>query len=1080
MRQTNGVIATGVVCLLTLGNWPPAFADSASATNPAEKIVEASGIQGGLIVHVGCGDGRVTARFPANERYCIQGIDVDAADVMTARDYIMSQKRYGRVCVRQFDGTHLPYADNLVNLLVLSDRFSIDKEEIDRVLCPGGVAMFLEGNDVSGMTKTVKPWPKDIDDWSHWRHGPDANPVAQDRVVDTPRHVQWVDTPRWQTHHNTTPSLNAMVSSGGRMFYIVNEAEAGVRGLPGRWRLVARDAFNGVLLWKRKVPEWGWKQWSHGQMAGRFNKPIHLSRRLVADEDRVYVTLGFNAPVAALDAATGKTLKTYTQTKHASEIVLKDEVLWLSVNQGKQEPGHVAKKPPVKKHVMAVEADSGDTLWETQDYVGARSSWDEKERITRLALTVGDKQAFFLDQDRIIAIDPDTGEETWRASRLAHPSIKAQFDYYYQNLCSLVYRDGVLLMAQPKPVKGHVPYTPVKCDLLAFSADSGEKLWRRECYNWGYASPPDIFVIDGRVWAHDASPYALVAFDLHNGAVEQEFPTTEALRSTHHHRCYRDKATERFILTARRGTEFLDVESGRNMLHHWVRGTCRLGVMPANGLLYVPPHPCVCYITAKLNGLYALAPAVGDAKSKEAETASVSTGSAAGRLTRGPAYDKVNVPNEQGGDAEDWPTYRHDARRSGGTTDSPPAELEKKWSIELAGRPTSTVAAEGKVFVASTDTHTVHALDAADGTPIWKYTAEARVDTPPTVYQGLVLFGAADGKVYCVRASDGALIWKFAAAPESRQIMDHGQLASAWPVHGNVLIAQGVAYVCAGRSSFLDRGIHMYALDPVTGKVLQQERLYSPRSETGEMVHCELPYDMPPEHSGALSDILVTDGKDVFLRHLRFNPDDLTEHELAAGAARIRKAQKYIKTRKGPKDRDYFGQHPGGGEQLISNSGLLDDSWFNQSFWSVGGKGHSRLLVFNSSTIHGVRCYQRTRRHARDTFVPGKKGYKLFAMDRNRGRELWAEHVPVRIRAMVRADQTLFAAGPPDVVPAEDPWAAFEGREGAKLCVFDADDGEQVAEYELQSSPILDGMIAANHNLYLSTRDGHVVCYGKQ
>jgi len=39
--------------------------------------------------------------------------------------------------------------------------------------------------------------------------------------------------------------------------------------------------------------------------------PAQLQRRLVAVGDTVYCTPGYSAPVTALDAATGKVLKTY-------------------------------------------------------------------------------------------------------------------------------------------------------------------------------------------------------------------------------------------------------------------------------------------------------------------------------------------------------------------------------------------------------------------------------------------------------------------------------------------------------------------------------------------------------------------------------------------------------------------------------------------------------------------------------------------------------------------------------------------------------------------------------------------------
>ena len=40
----------------------------------------------------------------------------------------------------------------------------------------------------------------------------------------------------------------------------------------------------------------------------------------------------------------------------------------------------------------------------------------------------------------------------------------------------------------------------------------------------------------------------------------------------------------------------------------------------------------------------------------------------------------------------------------------------------------------------------------------------------------------------------------------------------------------------------------------------------------------------------------------------------------------------------------------------------------------------------------------------------------------------YAHRHPERVRAMVLAGETLFAAGPPDLLDPEDPLAAFEGR----------------------------------------------------
>jgi outer membrane protein assembly factor BamB len=42
-----------------------------------------------------------------------------------------------------------------------------------------------------------------------------------------------------------------------------------------------------------------------------------------------------------------------------------------------------------------------------------------------------------------------------------------------------------------------------------------------------------------------------------------------------------------------------------------------------------------------------------------------------------------------------------------------------------------------------------------------------------------------------------------------------------------------------------------------------------------------------------------------------------------------------------------------------------------------------------------------------------------------------------------------------------------------------AQDGKKLAEYKLDSPPVFDGMIAANGRLYIATRDGRLLCMGK-
>lgn len=70
--------------------------------------------------------------------------------------------------------------------MVAEQPDKIDINEIMRALTPEGVALIKEQE---GWKKVVKSWPEGIDEWTHWRHGPQANPMAADNVVGPPRHL---------------------------------------------------------------------------------------------------------------------------------------------------------------------------------------------------------------------------------------------------------------------------------------------------------------------------------------------------------------------------------------------------------------------------------------------------------------------------------------------------------------------------------------------------------------------------------------------------------------------------------------------------------------------------------------------------------------------------------------------------------------------------------------------------------------------------------------------------------------------------------------------------------------------------
>ena len=112
------------IIVLSVGFVLPTTAHS----EDAEQILSATGVQGGLIVHLGCGDGKLTAALRAGDGYLVHGLDADRANVARARAYVESLGLYGDVAIDEWVGPALPYADNLVNLLVAEDLGEVSME----------------------------------------------------------------------------------------------------------------------------------------------------------------------------------------------------------------------------------------------------------------------------------------------------------------------------------------------------------------------------------------------------------------------------------------------------------------------------------------------------------------------------------------------------------------------------------------------------------------------------------------------------------------------------------------------------------------------------------------------------------------------------------------------------------------------------------------------------------------------------------------------------------------------------------------------------------------------------------------
>jgi len=319
-------------------------------------------------------------------------------------------------------------------------------------------------------------------------------------------------------------------------------------------------------------------------------------------------------------------------------------------------------------------------------------------------------------------------------------------------------------------------------------------------------------------------------------------------------------------------------------------------------------------------------------------------------------------------------------------------------------------------------------------------------------------------------------------------------------VHGSVLVQNAVAYVAAGRSSYLDGGILLWGLEPATGKVVCRSRVRTQhpvvdKSKSAEIATKKIDQNATdyktftsPDRSdafsmgGVTSDIMVGDGTAVYLRHLKFDADGVQQQ-----------------------------QH---GRHLFSTSRLLDDAENHRSHWVLGGGDFGRipvayswianplqgrggwrldvpyglLLVFDDQTVWGAR------RTYRDSYLLFAAENRPFSADepppdfrRSQGKAApawkWSVALPIRPRAMLRSGTTLLVGGMPLPADSSDPAdlaAAYAGEKGGLLWAASATDGSALAETALASPPVFDGMAAAAGRLYVATTGGKLVCLGNR
>ena len=792
------------------------------ADSLAGSVLAKAQLRAGVCALPRAGDGQLALAIARSSDMVVYASDPRPEKVALARRAADAAGFLGRrVCVEPSVPGMLPFATDYVDLVLVADAddaflAAMPAKEVARALCPNGKVMIsgaakpalerwakegsLDGAavvDEGGVAWLLwtKPLPAGIDDWSHWFHGPNNNPVSNDAVLKWPYATQWLALPFQGPQPVTT------LAAGGRTFTFMGSGYYAQFSNwwedPADWlrTLVARNGYNGQVLWRRRLPD---------------NFMVHRSGG-IATGDVFYLIDG--GGVLCLDPATGKELKKINFEGTAGE------AKWIALSDGKLFALLGEKDPPMSVAARSYYTEIADKdttrelLWGhgnqlvAYELAGNRTLWVHKEPGSIDSRNVGisgDRLFFHAPGSRVACLDATSGKPVWSNNST---ELIAMFDEMLPDHFGVlqIQRTNTGMRCTSEAVTLH---RQGRANFVALSATDGEVLWQKKLRPRQPYGQVHQMVIDGMLYTN--LDWMAPVYDLSTG-VPKGFARAEGIV------CGRVTASPDAIYS--QGGRGYDRVSKKSVPASGAKSGCHDAAVPGNGMLYLSPHTCTCSVA--LRGFVTYAPAGGDfpfdAKATDAERLETAAGAP-------PAPIEVTDL--------DWPAVRANVRHTGASKTPVATAAAALWEYKpaVACVLTAPVSAGGRVFLAGDDGK-VRCLDGATGKLAWEFTTGARVMAAPTVAEGRVYVGSGDGFIYCLEAASGRMLWRFRASPMPRRIMVYGYLVDTWAVNSGVLVHDGVAYAASGINCI--DGTYVYALDAKTGRIRWQNNDSGHREQAG-------------------------------------------------------------------------------------------------------------------------------------------------------------------------------------------------------------------------------------------------------
>jgi outer membrane protein assembly factor BamB len=827
--QTHWLTLTLRSLVLTLSASSMLAADPDPAT-----VAKAWPAPDGLIVQVGAAQAASLAAWIAKGGRLVHGLALDDATRDRVRAGLHQQGVHPLASVATWhDGPRLPYADRLVNLLII-DRDELgarapDPAEAARVVTPGGA--ILERR--AGAWTTIRvPRPPGMGNWTHYDGGADGNSVSTDTEITGIRTWQWIDNFRRERWEKTGPhggdEGNIRVWDRYAVWdfvelgkdYSQNSREKGT--FPNVSVLVCRDAANGLPVWRREAP---------GGAIGR-------RRSLAVDQGLVLAWLSDGGPLTAIDIATGKDVHTYP----GSEI--KPAIIEAKAGEKPVTTLRAFKETHWVRIAGKTVLANGDGTLRAWTLDG-KPLWEFRRQGQRVELPMVDLQrgciyAMMVEDKPLykgidgpmqwgrwptseavtafVAIDLAKGTLRWENTELASrdtgmvdTKLKrkvlvgfGQLLIAGQHLIAINNRSiggghSAMIASMDIATGKTVSFDP-KTMLTEIKSD-GELQWMGFVFQAVYR--------DGTVYLMGSTD--IYTYDPVQGTIKTN------LRIPWNARCVRPVATPNHFLLGQ--TAFI----GRDFAGEMVavaRSGCAQSPGLGAGQMFFGPHMCGC--VTHFDGFLAMSPRPAPAPLAEDR-----------RRVR-PAAPAAAPPP-----ASEPPV-------------SPLAGAWPAFTISAPVTPT-TVSTSGWSFAVDPQRHRVDASGPQGQR--WSWVGDARIGAGVVVSNGVAVVGSHDGWVSGLDLATGATRWRYLAAPAQRLAVANGMLTSTWPVFGVADLGGGMAVASAGTHPELDGGIRVVALRASDGglgwsKTITKTRSAIPAGGRGSTMADRSLINAPPQVVG--------------------------------------------------------------------------------------------------------------------------------------------------------------------------------------------------------------------------------------